>query len=179
MYTYSTSDVLFLTVELTELNYILFLVIVRLLLLGDLFMKHFAVTAKFGHVGRGNYIPKTIAISTENGREAAFKVRWMPRVKHHRKDAIMDVKKISDEEYLKLKEENINDPYFKVSSKQEQAKLCSDLKDSVLQCEEPNIDLKKRKAERDKKIKFKMRKNKQINNYAIECMRNYEVMMSY
>ncbi len=140
-------------------------------------MKHYAVTAQFGHVGRGKFLPKTIAILAENGEEAAEKVRWMPRAKHHRKDAIVDVKKISEEEYQKLKEENRNDPYFKVSSKQEQNELCSGIEELVIEYEKP--DLKQRKAERDDKIKFKMKKNKLIHNEAIYYMRNYELTLAY
>ena len=140
-------------------------------------MKHYAVTAQFGHVGRGKYLPKTIAILAESGEEAAEKVRWMPRVKHHRKDAILDVRKIFEEEYQKLKEENRNDPYFKVGSKQEQEAFCSGLTELVIEYEKP--DLKHRKAERLNKVNFKMKKNKLIHNEAIYSMRNYEVTLAY
>ena len=140
-------------------------------------MKHYAVTAQFGHVGRGKYLPKTIAILAESGEEAAEKVRWMPRVKHHRKDAILDVRKITEEEYQELKEENRNDPYFKVSSKQEQEELCSGLMELVIEYEKP--DLKQRKAERLNKVKFKMKKNRLIHNEAIYSIRNYEAALAY
>ena len=140
-------------------------------------MKYYAVTAQFGHVGRGKYLPKTIAILAESGEEAAEKVRWMPRVKHHRKDAIIDVRKISEEEYRELKEENRNDPYFKVSSRQEQTKLCEGLNELVVEYEKP--DLKQRKVERDNKVKFKMKKNKIICNEAVYSMRNYEAALAY
>ena len=140
-------------------------------------MKHYAVTAQFGHVGRGKYLPKTIAILAKSGEEAAEKVRWMPRVKHHKKDAIIDVKKISEEEYQKLKEENRNDPYFQAGSRQEQNQLCSDINELVIEYEKP--DLKKRKIERDNKVKFKIKKNKLIHNEAIYYMRNYETTMTY
>lgn len=140
-------------------------------------MKHYAVTAQFGHVGRGKYLPKTIAILAESGEEAAEKVRWMPRVKHHRKDAIIDVRKISEEEYQILKEDNRNDPYFRVSSKQEQEKLCEGIEDLVIEYEK--LDLRQRKIERDNKVKFKMKKNKLIHNEAIYYMRNYEAALAY
>lgn len=140
-------------------------------------MKYYAVTAQFGHVGRGKFLPKTVAVIAENGEEAAEKVRWMPRVKHHRKDAIIDVKKISEEDYQKLKEENRNDPYFKVSSKQEQEELCDGIQELVIEYEKP--DLKQRKVERDNKVKFKMKKQKLIHNEAIYYMRNYEAALAY
>lgn len=140
-------------------------------------MKHYAVTAQFGHVGRGKYLPKTIAILAESGEEAAEKVRWMPRVKHHRKDAIIDVRKISEEEYQILNEDNRNDPFFRVSSKQEQEKLCEGIEDLVIEYEK--LDLRQRKIERDNKVKFKMKKNKLIHNEAIYYMRNYEAALAY
>ena len=139
-------------------------------------MEHYAVTAQFGHVGRGKYIPKTIPVYAENGREAAEKVRWMPRVKHHRKDAIIDVRKISEEEYLKLKEINKNDPYFKVGSKQEQEKLCINIDESIIYYEEPR---KVSKKDRDDTVKYKMKKNKIIYSEALYSMRNYEAALAY
>ena len=138
-------------------------------------MEHYAVTAQFGHVGRGKYIPKTIPVYAVNGREAAEKVRWMPRVKHHRKDAIIDVRKISEEEYLELKEINKNDPYFKVGSKQEQGKLCNNIEESVICYKEPR---KVRKTDRDETVKYKMKKNKIINSEALYSMRNYETALA-
>ena len=83
-------------------------------------MEHYLVKAQFGHVGRNNYIIKTIPVYAEDGKEAAYKVRWMGRVKHDRKDAIIEVRKCSLEEYLTQKEINNNDPYFSARSKQEQ-----------------------------------------------------------
>lgn len=139
-------------------------------------MEHYAVTAQFGHVGRGKYIAKIISIYAENGREAAEKVRWMPRVKHHRKDAIIDVRKISEEEYLELKEINKNDPYFKVGSKQEQEKLCNNIEESVVCYEKTH---KVRKTDRDDTIKYKMKKNKIIYSEALYSMRNYEAALAY
>lgn len=120
-------------------------------------MEHYGVTAQFGHVGRGKFISKTIPVYAENGREAAKKVRWMPRVKHHRKDAIIEVKKISKEEYYRLKEVIKNDPYFKVSSKQEQDKLCINLEKAIVSYEE---HYKIRKKKNGDKIKYKMKKTK-------------------
>ena len=140
-------------------------------------MKHFAVTAQFGHVGRGKYLPKTVAILAESGEEAAEKVRWMPRVKHHRKYAIIDVKRITEEEYRELKKANREDPYFKVGSKQEQEKLCPDIKEIVVECKK--TDSKRKKTERDDIVKYKMKRNKLIHNEAIHCMRNYEFALAY
>ncbi|MGN1295062.1 MAG: hypothetical protein ACI4U5_01505 [Bacilli bacterium] len=84
------------------------------------FKKYFMVIAKCGHVGRKNYIPVKFAVVAESGKEAAKKVRQFPRVKHDHKDAILDVKCITLEEFLEIKEINDNDPYLKCHSRQEQ-----------------------------------------------------------
>lgn len=87
-------------------------------------MGKYEVTAKCGHVGRNKYVVKSFAVVAENGREAAHIVRHMPRVKHHRKDAILNVTAIDDERYFKIKADNEKDPYFRCSCKQEQELFC-------------------------------------------------------
>ena len=139
-------------------------------------MEHYLVKAQFGHVGRNSYIVKTIPIYSENGKEAAYKVRWMGRVKHNRKDAIIEVKKCTLEEYLEQKEINARDPYFSVHSKQEQVALCEDIVDQIISYELPS---KVNKLERVNKVKYKMKKNKIIHNEALYTMRNYEAAMAY
>ena len=75
--------------------------------------KYYEVIAKCGHVGRKKYIPVKFAVVAESGKEAAKKVRQFPRVKHNHKDAILDVRCITVEEFLEIKESNANDPYLK------------------------------------------------------------------
>ena len=82
--------------------------------------KYYMVIAKCGHVGRKNYIPIKFAVVAESGKEAAKKVRQFPRVKHNHKDAILDVRCITLEEFLEIKEINDNDPYLKCHSRKEQ-----------------------------------------------------------
>ena len=82
--------------------------------------KYYKVIAKCGHVGRKNYIPIKFAVVAESGKEAAKKVRQFPRVKHNHKDAILDVRCITLEEFLEIKEINDNDPYLKCHSRKEQ-----------------------------------------------------------
>lgn len=84
------------------------------------FKKYFMVIAKCGHVGRKNYIPVKFAVVAESGKEAAKKVRQFPRVKHDHKNAILDVRCITLEEFLEIKDINDNDPYLKCHSRQEQ-----------------------------------------------------------
>lgn len=83
-------------------------------------MRYFKVVAKCGHVGRYNYIPKDFYIVANDGKEAALKVRYLPRVKHDRKDAILSVEAILKEEYLVGKVLHNQDMYFRVHSSTEQ-----------------------------------------------------------
>ena len=112
--------------------------------------KYYEVKAKCGHVGRNNYIIKTFAVMADNGREAAYTVRWMPRVKHHAKDAILSVKAISEERYQEIMDDNNSDYYFKCRSIQDQNVYC-DLIDEICKNEEI-VHFKKNKREKRNKI---------------------------
>lgn len=140
-------------------------------------MEHYLVKAQFGHVGRNNYIIKTIPVYAEDGKEAAYKVRWMGRVKHDRKDAIIEVRKCSLEEYLEQKEINKSDPYFSARSRQEQNKTCIGIEELIISYEALNPIASK--VDRINKVKFKMKKAKIIRNDALFSMRNYEASMAY
>ena len=85
--------------------------------------KYFKVEAKCGHVGRGKCILITFATMAENGKEAAAKVRNIPRVKHGHKDAIRSVKKIEFEEFVEIEARNSIDPYLHCKNIQEQRKI--------------------------------------------------------
>lgn len=81
---------------------------------------YYKVLAKCGHVGRNKYILKWFYLKTSTGEEAAKIVRQKPRVKHHHKDAIREVIRISMDEYmmgLKIMED---DMYFHVHSSSDQ-----------------------------------------------------------
>ncbi len=82
--------------------------------------KYFKVVAKCGHIGRKHYIPVAFAIEADSGKEAAKIARFLPRVKHDHKDAILDCKEFSYEEYVELTEINNNDDYLKCHCKQQQ-----------------------------------------------------------
>lgn len=95
-------------------------------------MRYFKVMAKCGHVGRHYYIVKDFYIEANSGKEAAFKVRYLPRVKHDRKDAILSVEVITREEYLTGKAMHAEDPYFQVHSSTEQRKCGAVDYDAIL-----------------------------------------------
>lgn len=123
--------------------------------------KFYAVTTKCGHVGKNNYIKVIFPINAESGKEAAEIARWMPRVKHHMKDAIINVNELTFEEYEELLERNSNDPYLKCQNVQEQNRFCTNLH---LEIEDTNFeeydDFEKRMA---RKV-YKQRKNKIIEH---------------
>ncbi|MCH5157347.1 MAG: hypothetical protein J1G02_05695 [Clostridiales bacterium] len=81
---------------------------------------YYKVRAKCGHVGRNHYIEKQFYVEASSGKEAALKVRYFPRVKHHHKDAILYVKQISQNEFCEGVEINKDDYYFKVTNSTEQ-----------------------------------------------------------
>ncbi len=93
-------------------------------------MYKYEVKCKCGHVGRKNYIVIAFPVIAENGKEAAKKARRIPRVKHDHKDAIISVRKITDEEYGELLSINNEDLYLKCSNRREQKLI--DLTDRIL-----------------------------------------------
>ena len=82
--------------------------------------KYFKVTCKCGHVGIKYFIRISFPIVATCGKDASSIARYIPRVKHDHKDAILDCKEISYNEYLELQIINNNDPYLKCACKQEQ-----------------------------------------------------------
>ena len=141
--------------------------------------KYFAVTVKFGHVGQHKCIIKTVPLTAESGKEAAYQARWMPRVKHHDKHAIIDVKEIDLEAYFILMIEKSLDPYFQCKNIQEQRNECEGIEDEVQYMEENEIDYESREKARKSKVNFKAKKNKSLRKEHIYMMRNYDLAMSY
>ena len=74
--------------------------------------KFYAVVTKCGHVGNGKYREVTFPINADSGKDAAEIARWIPRVKYHKNDAIINVTEISYDYYMELLEINNNDPYL-------------------------------------------------------------------
>ena len=87
-------------------------------------MNYYEVKAKCGHVGRNNYIIKCFYVYACNKKEAASITRYMPRVKHHHKDAIINVEEISYDDYLLGKKSIYCDPYFNVTNSSDQRLYC-------------------------------------------------------
>ena len=65
-------------------------------------MRFYKVVCMCGHVGRMKYIPIPFAVKAMNGKEAAILARNIPRVKHHRKNAVLSCDEITKEQYEEL-----------------------------------------------------------------------------
>lgn len=127
------------------------------------FEKYFMVIAKCGHVGRKNYIPIKFAVVAESGKDAAKKVRQFPRVKHNHKDVILDVRCITLEEFLEIKEINNNDPYLKCHSRQEQNQIVNLAERMVADIH--NVKQEFDKQARKDRVDYKLRKFKILEEY--------------
>ena len=94
-------------------------------------MKYYIVTAKCGHVGGDYYIPIDFPVKAESKTEAAKITRSIPRVKHHRKDAILNCREVTCEEYYATREKNQTDTYLFCHSSSEQ-KLFYNIEDRII-----------------------------------------------
>ena len=130
-------------------------------------LKKFVVTAKCGHVGKNYYTIKKFAIMAENKSDAAQITRFIPRVKHHHKDAIIEVIEVDDMAFNKQLAINNDDPYFKVSNKQEQNMQCEELE----VYEEKLIETLK--SNRRDSINYRIRKIRIIEKYFERMIHNY------
>ena len=124
-------------------------------------MKYYIVTTKCGHVGKNKYIVVDFPVLAENGKDAARKAREIPRVKHHHKDAILNVREVSLEEYNQYEEKKNNDDYLKCSSRQEQNMIKNISERIIYECES------------------KVKKEKSYDNIWVHkvCVRNYRKYM--
>jgi hypothetical protein len=99
-------------------------------------MAYYLVLCKCGHVGRDKYIPIYFTVCAENGEEAAYIARYIPRVKHNHKDAILECKRVDYETFIEQVAINNADPYLLCKSKHEQNAIMSQIKDRLV--DEPN-----------------------------------------
>ncbi len=121
--------------------------------------KFFKVACKCGHVGSKYFIRISFPIIATCGKDAASIARYIPRVKHDHKDAILECKKISYEEYLELQRINKKDPYLKCECKQDQELIenfCSRIE------KEPRFLIKKKKTKRAS-VEYRLKKQSYIH----------------
>ena len=86
----------------------------------------FEVQAKCGHVGMNKYVLKNFYIKTDSAKKAAYIIRNVPRVKHHHKDAIRNVREITYEEYVEGSKRMEADDYFRIHNSSEQKGLLTE-----------------------------------------------------
>jgi hypothetical protein len=115
-------------------------------------MKFYEVKAKCGHVGKGHYYEGIFYVKAASGSEAAAVVRYMPRVKHHHKDAILNVFEVGYAQYSAGRAAMLLDPYYSCHSRQEQNCYIDELSECVYV--ETQTD-KPRKDDTDRRAKLK------------------------
>ena len=122
--------------------------------------KYFIVTAKCGHVGRNHFISIDFPVVAHSGRQAATIIRFTPRVKHHHKDAILNVQEVSYETYEAQRLVNQQDPYLNVSNKQDQNEAVLDLDTRMLREERPRKEFSQ--SERKERIRYRQKREQTI-----------------
>lgn len=119
-------------------------------------MNYYKVVAKCGHVRRGHYIIKDFFVRAKDGKEAAHKVRWIPRVKHDWKDAIISVDAITEDEFIQGRKFQKNDLYFRVTNSSEQKLYGAIDYEQVFDYDE--LEMNKKKKDKDVMFYNKMAK---------------------
>jgi len=99
---------------------------------GDEDLGYYIVRAKCGHVGKKHYVPINFPIRAHDAKEAASITRAIGRVKHHHRDAILEVRCVKKSEYLEQVEKNTNDPYLSVQSKHAQDDIFDQIKNRLV-----------------------------------------------
>lgn len=113
--------------------------------------KYFKVTAKCGHVGKGNYVPINFAVKAENASAASQITKRFPRVKKQLWDCILACVEISRKEYKELRRINDNDPYLQCKCARDHS-LVENENERVVQFEEKES---RRKVEPAKSMKYR------------------------
>ena len=130
---------------------------------------YYAVTCKCGHVGRQFFVRLDFPVNADSGKEAAEIARFIPRVKHDHKDAILNCAEIDYEEYLILQKINNNDPYLKCKNPQEQAHIYGFVERLET---EPKYEKQVIKSRKDV-VEFKNKKRKlvedSLESYQMDC----------
>ncbi len=94
--------------------------------------KYFAVLCKTGHVGNNMFLPKILAIKAYDGKAAAQIARFVGRVKHDRKDAIIFTSEIRVDQYAKISAINDNDIYMQAHNPAAQREIQESMKHRIM-----------------------------------------------
>lgn len=125
-------------------------------------LEMYEVVCKCGHVGKSHYMPISFAIMAQSGKEAASIAREMPRVKHNHKDAILNVRKINQDEYTRLSKRNYHDSYLHCRCIQDQNLI--DISDRLMD-EKIKNSYKDRKDENGKDFYYSKKKIRNVKKY--------------
>ena len=137
--------------------------------------KYFRVTCKCGHVGRQHFIRIDFPVCAHSKKEAAEIARYIPRVKHDYKDAVLNCVEIDFEEYEILKRINDNDQYLKCTNIQEQS-LINEF-ESRLEVEPKYLESVKKT--RRNAVEFKNKKRRIAEQSYISYQMDYENWSSF
>lgn len=85
--------------------------------------KYFKVTAKCGHVGKGNYVPVAFAVKAESRSAASQKVMTYHRVKKQLSDAIISCEEIDRDSYKELMQANKKFKYLQCKCNRQQREI--------------------------------------------------------
>jgi hypothetical protein len=127
--------------------------------------KKYIVSTKCGHVGNNKYIVIDFAVSAKSAKEAARIARSIPRVKHHWKNAIEEVREVTPEEYYNQININKEDGYLKSQNIQDQRRECEDIIERVHDRYEDMSETDKWKK-RHERIKYQMKKLEIMKRYS-------------
>jgi hypothetical protein len=133
-------------------------------------MGFFEVTAKCGHVGRGRYYQGLFYIRAEDGKTAAAIVRMLPRVKHHRKNAIIAVAKVDYKVFQEGNAARRVNSYFNCRNKQEQRLFLAKIEEDIHYEEDVDIGERHISSDRQAKRKAMLRYYRKMDKYSIYKM---------
>jgi Fe2+ transport system protein B len=125
----------------------------------------YIVSTKCGHVGSNKYIVIDFAVSAASAKVAARIARNIPRVKHHWKNAIEQVREVTPEEYYNQIKINNEDDYLKSQCIQDQRKNCEDIIEKVHERYTEMTETDKWKKRRER-IQYQMKKLDIIKRYS-------------
>ena len=113
--------------------------------------RYFKVTAKCGHVGKGNYVPVAFAVRAESRSDASQKVLTFPRVKKQLSDAIISCEEIDKSSYKELLKANGENKYLQCTCNRQQ----DEIEDFSLQICKNIYRTAKHKVEPAKSMKYR------------------------
>ena len=129
-------------------------------------MKYYLVTAKCGHIGKNKYIECPFYVLAPSGKEASHRVRYMPRVKHGHKDAIISCQEISKETFAEHQRDSRLAGYFVAKSRQEQSVIFEQI-EPLIKTEPSTLieqrDQEGRRSKRDAVLRQIRKMNKHRN----------------